>query len=44
MRAGHHRIEWNGRDAGGRAVASGVYFYRLTVGKQTSSKKMILLR
>ena len=44
MRAGHHRIEWNGMDAGGRAVASGVYFYRLTVGKQTSSKKMILLR
>ncbi|MCK4236519.1 MAG: T9SS type A sorting domain-containing protein, partial [Candidatus Krumholzibacteria bacterium] len=44
MQAGRHQIEWNGRDDRGRTVASGVYFYRLTVGKQTSAKKMILLR
>ncbi len=44
MRAGRHRIEWNGRDAGGREAASGVYFYRLTAGKRTLSRKMILLR
>jgi hypothetical protein len=31
-------------DAQGRAVSSGVYFYRLTSGKVTISKKMVLLR
>ncbi|UCF06130.1 MAG: T9SS type A sorting domain-containing protein [bacterium] len=44
MEAGRHEIEWCGRDSKGRAVASGVYFYRLTVSKQASTKKMILLR
>ncbi len=44
MQAGRYQIEWNGRDERGRAVTSGVYFYRLTAGKQTSAKKMILLR
>jgi hypothetical protein len=28
----------------GRAVGSGVYFYRLSVGKETIAKKMVLLR
>jgi len=41
---GAYTIEWNGKDGQGSAVGSGVYFYRLTVGKQTISKKMVLLR
>jgi len=41
---GTHSVEWQGADARGRAVSSGVYFYRLTGGKETISKKMILLR
>jgi hypothetical protein len=44
MDTGRYDVEWDGRDNNGRTVASGVYFYRLTVGKQTSTKKMILLR
>jgi flagellar hook assembly protein FlgD len=27
--AGTHRIEWDGRDAGGHAAAGGIYFVRL---------------
>ncbi len=41
---GLHSIEWNGRDINGRAVSSGVYFYRLNSGKNGFSKKMVLLR
>ena len=41
---GTHSIEWQGLDAQGRSVSSGVYFYRLTSGKETISKKMVLLR
>ena len=44
MEAGRHEIEWNGGNNRGQTVASGVYFYRMNVGKQTSTKKMILLR
>ena len=27
--SGRHRIQWDGRDNDGRAVPSGLYFYRL---------------
>ena len=48
--AGLHDVVWDGRDAGGRIVASGVYFYRVEVrggggGVDFSSmRKMILLK
>ena len=45
---GKHSITWDGRDRHGHAVASGVYFYTLSVGEQTNrlqqSKKMLLIR
>lgn len=42
---GHHRAVWTGRDAAGRAVASGVYFARLTVdGKAVGVRKLALLK
>jgi hypothetical protein len=44
MRAGNHAEEWNGRDANGNAVASGVYFYRLTAGGRTLMRKAVLLK
>jgi hypothetical protein len=39
-----YAVQWEGRDGSGIAVASGVYFYRLTAGKERISRKMVLLR
>jgi hypothetical protein len=47
---GRYAVEWNGRDASGRQVSTGVYFYRLTLtdaggkGASTDIRKMILLK
>ncbi|UCG51696.1 MAG: T9SS type A sorting domain-containing protein [Candidatus Latescibacterota bacterium] len=42
--AGSHEVIWNGRDARGNPVGSGVYFYRLTTGDRTFTRKMVLLK
>ena len=42
--AGVHEFRWDGRDAKGRAVAAGVYPYRLEVGGQMITRKMVILR
>jgi hypothetical protein len=42
--AGNYVELWDGREAGGRRVASGVYFYRLDAGSFTQTRKMILIR
>ncbi len=42
--AGPQSARWDGRDARGAAVASGVYFYRLTTPGVSDSKKMVLLK
>lgn len=42
--AGAHSVVWDGRNDGGRQVAAGVYFYRLTAGRSSSVKKMVILR
>ena len=42
--AGRHRAEWNGVDAGGRAVPSGRYFLRLRSGGSERTVSTVLLR
>ena len=41
LAAGAHRLAWDGRDAQGQPVAAGVYWYRLQVGDQTRTRKMV---
>ncbi len=41
---GNHTARWNGRDSRGRAVSSGVYFYRLTTEGFVDTRKMLLLK
>ncbi|MEJ2722845.1 MAG: FlgD immunoglobulin-like domain containing protein, partial [bacterium] len=35
---------WDGKDASGNPVGSGIYFYRLTAGNRTLTRKMVLLK
>ena len=42
--AGEHSMVWDGKDANGRDLGSGVYFYKLNCGTYSSSKKMIMLK
>ena len=41
---GLYRVEWDGRDNGGRLVASGIYFYRLETDIFKQSNKFTLVR
>ncbi len=42
--AGRHSVHWNGTNTAGGAVASGVFYYRMTAGKATITKKLVLMR
>ena len=44
MDAGAHTTEWDGMDVRGERVTSGVYFYRLTAGNRTLTRKAVLLK
>ena len=44
LSAGDHSVRWDGKNAQGRDVASGVYFYRISAGGYESIEKMTLLR
>ncbi|MBN2290569.1 MAG: hypothetical protein JXQ83_14640 [Candidatus Glassbacteria bacterium] len=41
---GRYSVFWDGTDEEGTAVASGIYLYRLSAGKYTKTRKMILLK
>ena len=42
--AGTHSVQWNGTDARGEPLASGVYLGRLESGKTTATRKMVLMK
>jgi hypothetical protein len=41
---GRFRVMWDGTNGAGGRVSSGVYFYRLTVGSESQTKKMVLVK
>jgi hypothetical protein len=41
---GNHNAVWNGAGESSRPAAAGIYICRLTAGRETLSRKMILLR
>jgi hypothetical protein len=44
VNTGNHQTLWNGRDAGGNAVSSGLYFYSLEAENFRQIKKMLFLK
>jgi len=44
LAGGYHKIAWDGTDLRGRDVAPGVYFYTLSVGSWTETRKLQLLK
>lgn len=41
---GRQSINWDAKDANGRSVASGVYFYRLSTSKESRVQKMMVIK
>jgi hypothetical protein len=44
LEAGNHTVIWNGLDAFGNPVSSGVYFYRLQAQNFNETKRMLLIK
>ncbi|MEE9443291.1 MAG: C1 family peptidase [candidate division Zixibacteria bacterium] len=42
--AGTHSISWDGTNEDGKPMSTGIYFYRITSGDYTETRKMILLK
>jgi hypothetical protein len=42
--AGTHEVVWNGRSSDGSRVPDGVYFYRISLGTETLSRKLIVMK
>jgi flagellar hook assembly protein FlgD len=42
--AGYQKIGWNGRNQRGEAVASGVYFIKMTTANRQLVRKAVLLK
>jgi len=44
QKPGYYTAVWDGKDAHGRGVASGIYFYRLEAGEFRKIKKLVVVR
>lgn len=41
---GVHQVMWNGKNASGNLVTSGIYFYTIKAGSVVQTRKMVLMR
>jgi len=44
LEAGFHRVTWNGNDASGRAMSTGIYFVKMVANGFTDVNKVMLLK
>ena len=44
LNAGHHTLNFDGRDSNGKQLTSGMYLYRISAGKYNATKKMTLMK
>ena len=44
LESGVHHVRWDGRDAEGRSVASGAYFYELEAGEDLARGRVLVVR
>ncbi len=42
--AGTHSVTWDGRDESGLSVSNGIYYYKMTAGRYSSTRKMLLMK
>ncbi|NIA12390.1 MAG: T9SS type A sorting domain-containing protein [Nitrospiraceae bacterium] len=42
--AGFNRVVWDGQDQYGKPVSAGIYIYRMTAGKFSKARKLLLLK
>lgn len=42
--AGHHRVQWDGRNDAGELTAAGMYLFRLENGARVQIKKLLMVR
>ncbi|MEE9442477.1 MAG: T9SS type A sorting domain-containing protein [candidate division Zixibacteria bacterium] len=42
--AGTQKVVWDSKDASGKSVASGIYFYKVTAGANSATMKMVLMK
>ena len=44
LNSGYHDVIWNGKDNNDKFVSSGVYFYKIEIGKNQFMNRMILMK
>ncbi|MDZ4121517.1 MAG: FlgD immunoglobulin-like domain containing protein, partial [Candidatus Cloacimonadaceae bacterium] len=44
QKPGHYHLHWDGKDGRGNFISSGVYVIRMTTGKFSSTKSVVLMK